>query len=388
MSDPNKITKEDFTEIEAVVNKKLRNKKKKLEKIVATENKIVTKEIVPTEEQKKMVASKYKVEGQIKELEDMRKELHKECNKILAKYKTLKAATEKPATTINTALGHMADALLINLLQNEYDVKDLLSSSSRVGLESLMIPIKSLFNPPADQLSYTRARECFIEVFTNFINGTEDIIPGSSVKYSELLADVTSHSTTSLVENIPNSVTQHVYKLDAQDTAAEEVEAPEEEEKFIETAKPQEKEWNKFEQMNEEPQEENEQQEEEQPTIEELVEEDVKKDMVQGKKTFMKNKEFIDEDGFTHVKPHARSDFEHNMLRGKGRKGRKGRRGETDRLKVRGGKGPRGMRGLTRGGKVHHDKHDVDDTGRKTKTAHGKKPTWSKGNVRVENSAE
>jgi hypothetical protein len=387
MSDPNKITKEDFAEIEAVVNKKLRNKKKKLEKIVATENKIVTKEIVPTEEQKKMVASKYKVEGQIKELEDMRKELHKECTKILAKHKSLKAATEKPSTTINTALGHMADALLINLLQNEYDVRDLLSPSSRIGLESLMIPIKSLFNPPADQLSYTRARECFIEVFTNFINGTEDIIPGSNVKYSELLSDVQAHSTTSLVENIPNSVTQHVYKLDAQETAAEEMQA-DEEEKYVETAKPQEKEWNKFDKMNEEPQENGQNVQEEEPTVEELVEEDVKKDMIQGKKAFMKNKEFIDEDGFTHIKPHSRSEFEHNVLRGRGRKGRKGRRGETDRLKVRGGKGPRGMRGLTRGGKVHHDKHDVDEAGRKTKTSHGKKPTWSKGNIRVDQPTE
>jgi hypothetical protein len=70
-----KLVKEDFSEIEGIVCKRLRNKKKKMEKIVNTENKVASKEILPTEEQKEMLASKKKIDFQIKELEEMRKTL-------------------------------------------------------------------------------------------------------------------------------------------------------------------------------------------------------------------------------------------------------------------------------------------------------------------------
>jgi seryl-tRNA synthetase len=157
------LDKKDFHEIESVVSKKLRNKKKKMEKIISTENKIVAKEIKPTEEQIEMVESKDKVQEQIQELEDMKKLLKTECNKVLTKHtkivKELKDGETNQANTIERTLGTIADALLINLLQNEYNVSDLLGQEERVGLEALMLPVKSLFNPPADQLSYSRARE-------------------------------------------------------------------------------------------------------------------------------------------------------------------------------------------------------------------------------------
>jgi hypothetical protein len=71
----------------------------------------------------------------------------------------LKDGETNQANTIERTLGTIADALLVNLLQNEYNVSDLLGQEERVGLEALMLPVKSLFNPPADQLSYSRARE-------------------------------------------------------------------------------------------------------------------------------------------------------------------------------------------------------------------------------------
>jgi hypothetical protein len=209
------------------------------------------------------------------------------------------------------------------------------------------------------------------------VRGSEDIIPGSSVTYSHLLTQI---------HNLPESVRQETHNIapKAEVVHKEEVVQHVEEEKHVAESKPAD-DWNAAdeddEQDHEEPAEEAEPVEE-QPTVEQLVEEDVKKDMVKGKKEFLKNKGFVDEDGFIHVKPHERPSYEHEYLRGRGRRGKKGRHGETDRYKVRGGKGPRGFRG-GRGGMKHHDKHDVDDTGIKTKTAHGN-PYWRKGEVRVD----
>ena len=74
----NKIDKVDFDEIEGVIIKKIRNRKKKLEKIAAAETKLVSKEITATPEQTEMIASKDKIEQQIQELEEIRKGVHKE----------------------------------------------------------------------------------------------------------------------------------------------------------------------------------------------------------------------------------------------------------------------------------------------------------------------
>jgi|JI10StandDraft_1071094.scaffolds.fasta_scaffold1586886_1 hypothetical protein len=158
-----KLTKEDFSEIEGVVAKKLRNKKKKMEKIIATENKIVAKEIVPTDDQKEMVASKKKVESQIKELEEMKKVLKKESDKVLTKHnkivKTLQNGEANQDKTIQRTLTIIADALLVNLLQNEYNVKNLLGSDESIGLEAILVPLKNLVTSPHEQLVYSRARD-------------------------------------------------------------------------------------------------------------------------------------------------------------------------------------------------------------------------------------
>jgi hypothetical protein len=378
-----KLAKEDFSEIEGVVAKKLRNKKKKMDKIIATENKIVAKEIVPTDEQKEMVASKNKVDAQIKELEEMKRILKKESDKVLAKHnkivKELKSGEANQEKTIQRTLTTVADALLVNLLQNEYNVKNLLGSDESVGLEAILVPLKNLVTPPHEQLVYSRARDCFVQVFQSFVSGSEDIIPGSGVTHSHLLAQI---------HNLPESVRQETHSLAPKAEPAHLEQAAEQPAEEVKVAADDKlaADWNAADEDDEhdEPADEAEQEHEQQPSAEQLAEEDVKRDMVRGKKEFLKHKGFVDEDGFVHVKPHDRPSYEHDYLRGRGRRGRKGRHGETDRYKVRGGKGPRGFRGGARGGAKHHDKHDVDETGRKVKTAHGKHPNWSKGEVRVD----
>jgi hypothetical protein len=383
----NKIDKADFDEIEGVIIKKIRNRKKKLEKIAAAETKLVSKEITATPEQTEMIASKDKIEQQIQELEEIRKGVHKECKTILTKHqkivKNLKTGESNEDKTIKETLGSVADALLVNLLQNEYHVKDLVGKEETVGLEALMLPLKNLFTPPGHQLVYSRAKDCFLELFVNFVKGTKDIIPGSDTTYSKLLADI---------RGIPVDAVNHSYKL------APVVAAPVVHHGYVEETKevvraepvhasaPREGEWNGFHQQDEvDDNDQNREEEDRKPTIEELVEEDVKRDMVKGVPEFKnKNKEFIDEDGFQHVKPHQRTELEHNILRGKGRRGgQKGRRGETQRLKVYGGKDPK-VRGRGRGAHVHHDKHGINEDGKKIRTAHGKHSTWKQGEVRVD----
>lgn len=57
------------------------------------------------------------------------------------------------------ALNATADALLVNLLQNEYNVKNLLGSDESKGLEAMLVPLKNLVTPPHGQLVYNRARD-------------------------------------------------------------------------------------------------------------------------------------------------------------------------------------------------------------------------------------
>lgn len=215
------------------------------------------------------------------------------------------------------------------------------------------------------------------------MRGSEDIIPGSSVTHSHLLAQI---------HNLPESVRQETHSLamQAEPETQEQVVEQHVEEAKLETEDKLAADWNAADEDDDhehaEPADEAEQdaEPEQPPTAEQLVEEDVKKDMIKGKKEFLKNKSYVDEDGFVHVKPHERPSYEHDYLRGRGRRGKKGRHGDTDRYKVRGGKGPRGFRGGARGGMKHHDKHDVDADGVRVKTAHGKHPNWSKGEVRVD----
>ena len=191
MSQP-KLTKEDFDGILSVVGKKLRNKKKKMDKIVATEIKIVNKELDPSLEQQEMVASKDKVESQIKELEEMKKMIKSECNRVFDKHNEIvnssKSNELKKVDVVTEALENIADACLINLLEKHYDVNNLVNEEESVGLESLLLPLKSLLNP-SQNLMYSRAREVFVNVFTSFLTESRDIVPGSEVHYKDLLAE-------------------------------------------------------------------------------------------------------------------------------------------------------------------------------------------------------
>jgi seryl-tRNA synthetase len=110
-----------------------------------------------------MVGTKKKVESQIKELEEMKKHLKKECDKVLAKHnkivKELQSGEANAEKVITKTLSAVADALLVNLMQNEFNVKNLLGSDESVGLEAILVPLKSLVTPPHEQLVYSRARE-------------------------------------------------------------------------------------------------------------------------------------------------------------------------------------------------------------------------------------
>ncbi|MCG8522029.1 MAG: hypothetical protein MI744_07480, partial [Pseudomonadales bacterium] len=317
-----KIEKNEWEEIESVLAKKLRNKKKKIEKIVQTEVKIKNGEIVPTKEQKEMIASKEKIEAQIQELSEIKNGVRKEWKKVMAKHnkiiKELSNEEELRDSTIHESLGSVADALLVNLLQNEYDAKDLLAEQEKTGLEAIMVPIKSLFTPPAQTLIYNRARECFLEIFTNFVKGSPDIIPGSETTYRDLLSEI---------KNIPEGVRTSSHRLDAQDTsdgASPEVAHEEAAEVQVDASAPAQAEPH-----SEEPeaaaaedaadegegQVEEDKEEGEEETLEET------KGKKPRKQESINNKKYVDEDGFIYAKPLGKSRQENKNLRGRGRRG-------------------------------------------------------------------
>lgn len=82
--------------------------------------------------------------------------------------------------------------------------------------------------------------------------------------------------------------------------------------------------------------------------------------------------------------------MKNKILKGKGRKtgGKAKKEDLRQRAKVsRGSRGARGFRGRGRG-REPHDKFGTDESGRKSKTAHGRHMHWSKGEVRVEKPTE
>ncbi len=390
-----KIEKTEWEEIEAVIVKRLRNKKKKLDKILQTESKIKNKEITPTKEQKEMITGKSKIEGQILELTEIKNGVRKEWSKVMKKHnkivKELSQGEEQKVEAVDESLGSVADALLVNLLQNEYDVRNLLGDEERTGLEAIMVPVKNLFTPPADTLIYDRARACFLEIFTNFVKGSEEIIPGSETTYSNLLSSI---------QGIPESVRTSSHRLDAEDTAADvspEVplsmtpEVPQEtnevqvqeEEPAQATAPSPDQDWNQIDNAEEEDDDadlEEDKQEQEEP------EEKPKKSKIK-KQESINNKKYVDEDGFVFAKPMGKSKIESKSLRGRGRRGggkdkreAQRQRAKVDRRGGRGGRGDRGGRGYRgRGRGGNQDKSSTDEHSKKS---HGKPGHWKKGEVR------
>jgi len=293
--------------------------------------------------------------------------------------KNLIAGETNKESIIQDSLKSLADALLVNLLQNEYQAKDLLGSEEQVGLEAIMVPLKNLFSPPSDTLIYERARDCFMEIFVNFVKGSEDIIPGSDTTYTKLLESI---------RNIPESVRTSKFKLNEEDSEAEEtVSAPIEEKKEIakEIQPAEEQDLNEIEAENENEENEGEEDEEKEVIPEETY--DPKKVL---KQDSVKTKKFVDEDGFIQVKPEPKNKFEKKVLKGRGRRtgGKAKKEDQRQRAKVdRGRRGAREYRGRGKG-REPHDKFGTDDSGKKSKTAHGKHMHWSKGEVRMQKPTE
>ena len=410
-----KLEKKDFDEIETSLLKKIRNKKKKLEKIIATENKIVSGEIDPNEEQRKMVASKESIEHQIQELNEVRTGMKKEIKNVMTKHrKVVKGLLEGEANqhnTIHSTLKALSDALLINLLQNESEVKEILNEDDKQGLKTVMVPLKNLFTPPSGELNYGRAQECFIEVFMNFLEGSEDLIPGSDTTYHNLLDEV---------RNIPEEVRTSVHNLtekedkteakmaelkealiqldpDSQGTVeaifrGEKIDWEKENEKLRKIREENSKaervevirgESSEEEKKGEEEDEKDEGEGEENPNPEY---EEIKLEKGE-KEEFKIHKKYVDEDGFTHVRDPYKNKFEQRNLKGRGRRGGGKEKKEKQRQRAKVDRGGFSHRGRGRG-KHPHDKFGTDEHGKKTKTAHGKHANWHKGEVRVSSNKE
>lgn len=350
----------------SVISKKIRNRKKKLDKVtqkIMEHHKNKSKKVDPEDE-----AKREKLEAQVKELEEMRQGIKDEGNKLIQGM----SAPSQPQSTnekavdgiISNAVGRVADALLINLLQNQFNKNSVLGDKENEGLNAVLVPLQSILSPPGDSIVYDRARDCFVEIFTSLAKGSEDIIPGSQVTFRHL---------TEQIDLIPARVKNSEHSANSASAPVEETkvapQAAQESAPAEATKAAPKKETKKKPEI-----------EEKEPTIEQLAEEDAKAEQVTIRPTQIKSdKRFIDEDGFVHTKAHYRPAHEHDQLKKKFRNNRQARKNHNERYHVRGGKPLRG-----RGGRGHHDKHDLDDKGRKDKKAHGKHSNWKKGEVRVE----
>ncbi len=106
-----------------VVAKKIRNKRKKLEKIKETKQKVASKKITLEKEQEEMLASEESVISQLKDLEEISKSLlanQKKVSQIIASAEKADSKEEREKR-VDKILNRLADALLVNSISENFN---------------------------------------------------------------------------------------------------------------------------------------------------------------------------------------------------------------------------------------------------------------------------
>lgn len=183
-------TANPFESVYAVIGKRLRNKRKKLDKIKNAEAALKSKKEL-TPEQVEMVNGKDELLSQIKELEEMNKGIKTECNKLKSQLTTEETKAETPSTDVlENGVKLIADACLVNSLHQNFD-QQILAADEHTALATALTAITAA-SAPAEVINYQRVREGFVQLFTQLVSKSDEIIPGSSVSFNQISEKLTS----------------------------------------------------------------------------------------------------------------------------------------------------------------------------------------------------
>jgi len=130
-----------------------------------------------------MIEGKDQLLAQIKELEEMNKGVKVECQKLRSQIVTPEEAKKETANhdVLENGVKIIADACLVNSLHQNFG-QQILEDNEHVALATALTAITAA-NAPADLVNYQRVREGFVQLFTQLVSKSDEIIPGSHVSF-------------------------------------------------------------------------------------------------------------------------------------------------------------------------------------------------------------
>ena len=101
---------------------------------------------------------------------------------------------------LNDNVRLIADACLINSLHSQFG-KTILAEDEAAALDNALIAIRTAINP-GPTLHYDNVRNGFVELFGQFLNKSEEFVPGTNVTFADLC---------DRISNVDSDVTTQVY---------------------------------------------------------------------------------------------------------------------------------------------------------------------------------
>ena len=121
---------------------------------------------------------------------------------------------------LNDNVRLIADACLINSLHTQFG-KTILAEDEAAALDNALIAIRTAINP-GPTLHYDNVRNGFVELFGQFLNKSEEFVPGTTVSFADL---------SDRISNVDSDVTTQIYSESKPEPEPEVEAEPEPEEK-------------------------------------------------------------------------------------------------------------------------------------------------------------
>lgn len=204
-----------------VVAKKIRNRKKKMEKVQALQVKVKTdRSFKPNEEQQEKLRSIEQHELFLKEFEEMHQmfktdiKKHNKKNHVPqgTKTKTVVSVDVKKETS-QEVLQLVSKACLVGSLENEQYDQKFLDDSTSSALQAVTYTVDALRQKDST-IRGDRFAESFVKTFDSLYNHSEEIIPGTSSSYQ---------SVAEQLEAIPSQDLEGPFNVKEEESEEEEV---------------------------------------------------------------------------------------------------------------------------------------------------------------------
>lgn len=181
---PNQAVEEEANAYQRELQKRIRNKNKKLETIKQLAEKIKNKEIKANEDQLSKIASMPHVEEEIKELK-VQLELYAESVKeYVDKEKKMKKQHQKELhQTKKHAVTQVANMICMKLLQEcDQPIQD----EMKGGVSHFSDCLNKLLCRGQGKIEWKKNRDCFIACWTKLVNEQNDVIEHANTTYASL----------------------------------------------------------------------------------------------------------------------------------------------------------------------------------------------------------